>query len=87
MLQTDSRKALHHFINANVLVLDKSSFGYVAGLYNNNCYCNKHMYFIKTQTKIEICDSILISGKRKGQRCGCKCFKDNKCKRHLKNIE
>ena len=45
------------------------------------------MYFIKSQTKIEKCDSILISGKRKGQRCGCKCFKDNKCKRHLKNIE
>ena len=59
----------------------------VAGLYNNNCYCNKHMYFIKSQTKIEKCDSILISGKRIGQRCGCKSFKDNKCKRHLKNIE
>lgn len=36
MLQTDSRKALNHFINADVLVLDKSSFGYVAGLYNEN---------------------------------------------------
>jgi hypothetical protein len=59
----------------------------IAGLYNNHFYCNKHMYFIKSQNKIEKCDSILISGKRKGQRCGCKSFKDNKCKRHLKKIE
>mgnify|MGYP001196669562 FL=1 len=58
-----------------------------AGLYNNHCYCNKHINFINNKIKIEKCDSILVSGKRKGQRCGCKCFKDSKCKRHLKKIE
>ncbi len=45
------------------------------------------MYFINKQSVQKKCDSILVSGKRKGQPCGCKCFKDNKCKRHLKKIE
>ena len=58
-----------------------------AGLYDNKCYCNKHMYFINKQSVQKKCDSILVSGKRKGHPCGCKCFKDNKCKRHLKKIE
>lgn len=58
-----------------------------AGLYQNSCYCNKHIGFINKKCNIIKCNSILKSGKRKGQQCGCKCFKDNKCKRHLKNIE
>ncbi len=58
-----------------------------AGLYQNSCYCNKHICFINKQSKIVKCNSILKSGKRKGEQCGCKCFKDNKCKRHLKKIE
>ena len=55
-----------------------------AGLYDNDCYCSKHMYSINTNNKTSKCDSILISGKRKGEVCGCKCFEDTKCKRHLK---
>ena len=36
MLRSHPQETFHHFVNANVLVLDKSSFGYVAGLYNPN---------------------------------------------------
>ena len=36
MLKTDSQEAFHHFVNADILVTDKSSFGYTAGLYNEN---------------------------------------------------
>ena len=36
MLKTDSQEAFNYFVNADILVLDKSSFGYVAGLYNDN---------------------------------------------------
>ena len=33
-LKTDSMEAFHYMVTANVLILDKSSFGYLAGLYN-----------------------------------------------------
>ena len=35
-LKTDSMETFHHFVKADILILDKSSFGYVAGLYNTN---------------------------------------------------
>lgn len=36
MLNTDSQEAFHHFVNADILVTDKSSFGYSAAMYNTN---------------------------------------------------
>lgn len=56
-------------------------------LTNNLCYCNNHLKLINKKDTIEKCDNILKTGKRKGERCGCKCFKDNKCKRHFNKIE
>ena len=36
MMKTNSKEAFHHFVNADILVTDKSSFGYTAGIYNTN---------------------------------------------------
>jgi len=36
MLRSHPQETFHHFVNADILILDKSSFGYVAGLYNSN---------------------------------------------------
>ena len=36
MLRSHPQETFHHFVNSDILILDKSSFGYVAGLYNPN---------------------------------------------------
>lgn len=36
LLQYNSQLTFQHFVKADILILDKSSFGYVAGLYNEN---------------------------------------------------
>lgn len=36
LLQYNSHSTFQHFVLADVLILDKSSFGYVAGIYNKN---------------------------------------------------
>lgn len=36
MLKTDSMETFHYFVKADILILDKSSFGYLAGMYNTN---------------------------------------------------
>ena len=60
----------------------------IAGLYNVGEYCNKHIYNAsktsKTSKTTALCEAILKSGKRKGEKCGCKSFVNERCKRHLK---
>ena len=51
-------------------------------------YCEQHKKMEdRRQAKIKLkikngCISLLKSGKRKGETCNCKSFKDNMCKRH-----
>ena len=61
-----------------------------SAFYNDNgCYCNQHHNMmskkVKNNTVSEslMCKTILKSGKRKGEECGLKIFKDGCCKRHL----
>ena len=67
---------------------------------DDNCYCNKHHSIIKkkeekkhekekenTQPNSIGCICILKSGKRKGEKCGIKIFKNDFCKRHFKSNE
>jgi len=64
----------------------------------DKCYCDKHHSIIKkkeekkqekgnTQLNSSGCICILKSGKRKGEKCGIKIFKNNFCKRHFKSNE
>ena len=69
---------------------------------DDNCYCSKHHSIIKkkqekqeekekekekTQTDSIGCICILKTGKRKGEKCGIKIFKNDFCKRHFKSNE
>ena len=66
----------------------------------DKCYCDKHHSIIKkkedkannnknvkSQLNSSGCICILKSGKRKGEKCGIKIFKNNFCKRHFKSNE
>ena len=54
---------------------------------NKGCYkkmCKSHLKYLYQLEKKEICKHKLISGKNKGNECGCKIFQDGLCKRHYK---
>ena len=57
--------------------------------YSKTCpYCRKYggtLSIKKCFSNIK-CTTILKSGKRKGEKCDCKCYKDEYCKRHYNII-
>ena len=64
---------------------------YLSYKFSNNkiCpYCRKPggKLCIKNSIDNKKCISILKSGKRKGEECGCKIYKDDYCKRHYNII-
>ena len=69
---------------------NKNSICPKSAYYNETyCYCNQHHTLMnkKKASNNSIqevhCKTLLKSGKRKGEECGLKMFKDGCCKRHL----
>ena len=69
---------------------NKNSICPKSAYYNETyCYCNQHHTLMSKKVKNNTvtqslkCKTLLKSGKRKGEECGLKMFKDGCCKRHL----
>jgi len=86
------------FMNKTCCYSDSSVLCHLPGdklsVVDGKYYCLKHNYIIfkkylkmlNKKQKVENivpCNAILKTGKNKGNSCGCKIFKENKCKRHF----